>query len=205
LADEVAKAPDEGAFGSLSGAQLARVEGALYHCRSRLGKAKRNPSDWSISLLYEVHRMIFGEVFPDRAGRERLVMVALRDLPVPTPGQITYRLDNVVRSIRELIERSENLTPEERIEVAFTEAARIHADCVAIQPFIDGNKRWAREVLSAVLVDCGFFPGTDISLADQSRYLEGISKAIAGHPEQLANLILSGWLSQRQLYKQGLR
>lgn len=204
--NEIQKAPDEGAFGSLSAGDLARIEGALYKCRSKLVKTPRTAPEWSIAFLYDVHRMIFADVFPDRAGRERQVMVSIRDLPVPSVGQISYRLDTVVHAIRDLISKSEHLAGEEKVNFVFTEAARIHADCVTIQPFIDGNKRWAREVLSAILTDCGFYPGTEISAADHDRYMDGISKSVlGGYPEQLGNLILGGWLAQRQLYKQGLR
>jgi fido (protein-threonine AMPylation protein) len=169
-------------------------------------KARRQPGDWSIAFLYEVHRAIFIDIFPQDAGKERRVDVALRDLPVPPAAKIQYRLQSIVEAIRTLIIESAALTGEEKLQAVFAAAARIHADCVAVQPFIDGNKRWARLILSALLTDCGYYPGTEIAAADHDRYMDGISKCVLdSHPEQLGNLILAGYLSLRQAYRAGTR
>ena len=169
-------------------------------------KTPRQPGDWSIPFLYEVHRRAFAGNFPEDAGRERRVEVTIRDLQVPSVGQIQYRLQSIVEAARALVTRSSTLIGEPKIREVFAETARIHADCVAVQPFVDGNKRWARLILSALLTDCGFYPGTEIGQVDHDRYMEGISKAmIDAHPEQLADLILAGWVALRQAYREGTR
>ena len=194
---------DPGAFGGLSPSQIERLSGALFHAHRQLVKVRRAAQDWSIPLLYDVHRSIFGGLFAHAAGVERREEVALRGLVVPRVGQIQYRLATIVQNIQDLITLSATLAGEERLNAVFAGAARIHADCVCVQPFVDGNKRWARVVLSALLVDCGFAPGTEIAGADQDRYMEGIRKTTnEDHPEQLAELILAGWIALRQAYRQ---
>jgi fido (protein-threonine AMPylation protein) len=147
---------------------------------------------------------MFEGVFPDQAGRIRWVEVTFRQHRVPHPGQIAYRLDDIVRQAKSLIARARaarNLV--ERTELVFSTAARIHADCVIVQPFIDGNKRWARLVLSALVVDCGFPPGVIISSEDKRYYLEAIDKAVSGDETQLAHLIAMGWRAFDDIFRSG--
>jgi Fic family protein len=103
----------------------------------------------------------------------------------------------------EIIRESEASSVDERLPQLLERITMVHADCVVIQPFIDGNKRWARHVLSALLVDIGFGPGTAFPLDVKDRYLDGIDKAISGHPEQLGNLILDGMLKLREIFRTG--
>ncbi|HEY1977746.1 MAG TPA: Fic family protein [Candidatus Baltobacteraceae bacterium] len=197
---------DPGAFGALTASQIERLSGALFHLHSKLVKTVRTPEDWSIPFLYDVHRSIFRGLFRDEAGRERRVEVVLRDLPVPPVTQIQYRLQTIVQAIRDLVTRAGTLSGAEKINAVFAEAARIHADCICVQPFVDGNKRWARVILSAFLADCGYSPGTEIPEVDHDRYMEGISKSVnEAHPEQLAALLLAGWVALRQAYREATR
>jgi Fic family protein len=130
--------------------------------------------------------------------------VTFREHRVPHPGQIPYRLDDIVRQANSLVTRARathNLG--DRTELVFSTAARIHADCVIVQPFIDGNKRWARLVLSALIVDCGFPPGVIISSEDKRYYLEAIDKAASGDAAQLAHLIAMGWRAFDDIFRSG--
>lgn len=73
------------------------------------------------------------------------------------------------------------------------------------QPFLDGNKRWARLLLNALLVDCGFSPGTIVHDEQRSEYMCGIGKALAGDTDQLATLFLRGNVEQASSYRSGER
>jgi len=115
--------------------------------------------------LLNIHRKLFSGVFPEHAGKLRLKDVTFRSHVIPAPGRIQYRLTDIVKDARHIIEQARNIGDrEERIQTILPQIARFHADCVVIQPFIDGNKRWARQVLSALLVDCGFWPVPELTL-----------------------------------------
>lgn len=199
------KAPDDpGAFGTLSPKQKRTLEGAVYLVTASIAKTKRRPNDWSISYLFSVHRELFERVFSEHAGKERQKDVAFRSHAVPTPGQIKYRLTDIVKDAAAIVEEAHSIKgDEERIEAILPKIARFHADCVVLQPFIDGNKRWARAVLNALLVGCGFWPGTRIKASEKERYMDGIDKAVAGEPEQLAELIIEGWLDLEEDFASG--
>ena len=72
-----------------------------------------------------------------------------------------------------------------------------------LQPFIGGNKRWAHIVLNALLTDLDFAPGTLIFGYDGKRYLDAIEKAAADQPDQLATMILRGYIDLRGVYESG--
>jgi fido (protein-threonine AMPylation protein) len=199
------KAPDDsGAFGMLGSEQKRIVEGATYWVGARIAEEKRSPEQWSISLLLNIHRKLFSSVFPEHAGKLRLKDVIFRSHIIPAPGQIQYRLTDIVKDARHIIAQARTIGDrEERIQTILPQISRFHADCVVIQPFIDGNKRWARQVLFALLVDCGFWPGSRIDVNDRERYMDGIDKSVAGNHDQLATLVLEGWVRLEEDFSSG--
>jgi fido (protein-threonine AMPylation protein) len=200
------KAPDDpGAFGMLTSEQQRALDGAAYHVLARLVKTQRTSDDWHHSLLVEIHRNLFGSVFPEHAGKVRSKEVTFRNHEIPPPGQILYRLQDIVHEAKAIVRDARSINDEaERIVAIIPRIARFHATCVIVQPFIDGNKRWARQVLNAIMNDTGFDPGTLITELDREQYLDGIDKAIGGYPEQLGNLILLGWIALEDQYRSGL-
>ena len=199
-----AKAPDDpGAFGMLTPVETRILEGAGYQLVARLAKTRRVPSDWSHSLLLEIHRLLFADVFPEHAGKLRHEDVTFRSHRLPTSEPVPYRLANLVTEARTIIADAQLLEPSRRITEIVPRIASFHAACVLTQPFIDGNKRWARQVLNAILTDCGFYPGTEITGDQRAAYLEAIDKAAEGDIDQLENLIYSGWLALRQQFRAG--
>jgi fido (protein-threonine AMPylation protein) len=200
------KAPDDpGAFGMLSPNQERILKGASYRLTALIAKEEREPNDWSFSFFLDIHKRLFEGIDSDRAGKLRLTEVTFRSHAIPTPEQIQYRLMDVVRDAKRIIEDARTIDDDEqRIEAIFPRIACLHAECVVIQPFIDGNKRWARQVLSALLVDCGFWPGARIEADHQKRYMDGIDKSVAGDHEQLATLILEGWQQLASDFSSGM-
>jgi len=180
------------------------LKGAMYWLGARLAKRQRLPDEWSISLLVGIHRDLFASLFPEHAAKLRQVDVSLGGRTIPVPAKIQYRLVDIVKEAQSIIEQARSVgDDEQRIQAVLPRIARHHADCVLVQPFIDGNKRWARQVLSALLVDCGFWPGARICADERERYMDGIDKSIAGDHDQLAELILEGWLRLEQDFSSG--
>ena len=192
-------------FGSLPVERVRILEDLAYRLHLRIISERRNADEWSYSLLCAFHQDLFGPLFPDLAGVLRTRDVSLRDYVVPRPGQIVYRLMDIVGTARELIACATSMSDvAEKMVYVMEHGARLHASCVLVQPFIDGNKRWALHVLNAMLIDCGFWPGTLIDLFGveaRARYLSAIDRAVAGDPDPLAELILKGWLSSRDVYR----
>jgi fido (protein-threonine AMPylation protein) len=193
---------DPGAFGILTPTQIAILERDAFRVEEALASRQRSPCDWTPSFALAVHRDAFANVFPEAAGILRSSDVSLRDLPVPRAGQVLYRLVDALAEAAALIERSAALAdPTLKTDEVMVCAALFHAHCIVAQPFGDGNKRWARLLLNALLVDCGFAPGTRFDPLQKAAYHEAVDQAIAGHADALAELILIGWLGQRRIYR----
>jgi fido (protein-threonine AMPylation protein) len=193
---------DPGIFGVVNSEQITLLEQAAYCLDARLMQENRQPEDWNVSFLLAVHRELFGHVFPERAGVVRLTEVSLRDLPIARPGQIIHRLADLVQMAKEAIGKARLIAdPEEMTQQVIRRVARFHAASVVAQPFIDGNKRWARLILNALLADCGFELGTRIDDGRHAAYMRAIDHTIAGNPDILAEMILLGWIEQRDLYR----
>jgi fido (protein-threonine AMPylation protein) len=199
------KAPDDlGAFGILTPTEAATINGAAFYVAAKLAQRPRTSSDWSHPLLLGIHRDLFKDVFLEHAGKLRLKDVTFRSHRIPEPQQIPYRLDDVLSRARTIIDdNSHILDPTTRMTTILPRIASFHAECVVIQPFIDGNKRWARQVLNAIMTDSGFYPGTEFVEDQHVEYLDGIDKTIAEHPEQLTHLIANGWITLREKYQAG--
>jgi fido (protein-threonine AMPylation protein) len=205
LATNPPKAPDDpGAFGILTPKELRKIEGNLHYLTAKYNKKQRGPNDWSHSLFVEVHRQLFKSTFPDAAGKLRQIEVDFRGAKIPTPAQIPYKLADLATHAREIITHARTIDDEaEQLCYIFEQAARFHAACVMLQPFIDGNKRWARIILNALLNDVDFHPGTQIHSRDRASYLDAIDKAVADEPDQLATLILRGYIALKRVYRSG--
>ena len=185
------KAPDDpGAFGMLRPDQKRVLKGAMYVVGARLAQRQRSTDEWSISLLVGIHRDLFGGLFPEHAAKLRRVDVSFRGHTIPVPEQVLYRLSDIVGAARDIIEEANSIGDDsERIQAVLLKIARLHADCVVVQPF---------------LVDCGFWPGSRIDARLRERYMAGIDKSVAGDHEQLAELIIDGWYRLREDFMGGL-
>jgi fido (protein-threonine AMPylation protein) len=194
--------PDPGAFGILSRLQVRMLERDAFLIEAALLEHARSPDDWTVSFAIGVHRDAFANAFPDAAGVLRTSEVSLRDLPVPRPAQIVYRLVDVLAEASALIDTASRLDDAgAKTAEVMIRAALFHGHCIVAQPFADGNKRWARLLLNALLTDCGFAPGTRFDPERKAAYLGAVDAAVAGRPEPLAELIVSGWLAQRNIYR----
>jgi Fic family protein len=113
-----------------------------------------------------------------------------------------HRLADIVATARSGIEDARSMSdPATKTIQVMASAARFHTNCVLAQPFVDGNKRWARLLLNAFLVDCGFTPGTRIDDRRHTEYIKAIDTAARGHDDALAELITLGWIEQHQRYR----
>jgi len=199
------KAPDDpGAFGMLGPDQQRILKGTMYWVGARIAQERRSAADWNMSLLHEIHRELFDGLFPKQAAQIRQVEVTFPGHDIPVPAKIQYRLNDLITDAQDIIRQGSSIDDKaERIQAILPRIARFHAHCIMIQPFIDGNKRRARQVLSALMVDCDFPPGVRIGVDERLRYLESIDKSAVGNHDQLAEIILEGWMQLERDFSSG--
>lgn len=191
-----------------------RIRGAEHIVVERLLKHHRQYGDWTGPFVVDIHRGIFGELFPDYAGRFRdasnnvMRFGSLDSIPA---AQIDPRMQQFIAAAQDGVKQfgAQQLTRKSILEIGDA-AAMGHADLIEIHPFVDGNGRWARAVTAAFIRDCGFAYGTVFVAARKREYVAALDRAILKREcGDLRRLIIDGMrdqLKKRQGYKlKGLR
>lgn len=147
-----------------------------------------------VDLLVDLHRTLF-EGVRDHAGRVRRPGWGQEALTFG-PHRSTLRdrvpgeLERVFREARSLIDRIEaNPGAENFEEAAFFCAVKLHAECIRIHPFEDGNGRSSRLLANIVLRRLGLRPVSVEATKDE--YLATLSAFfLDGDLEPLIDLFL---------------
>jgi fido (protein-threonine AMPylation protein) len=140
--------------------------------------ADAGPIEFSPALLCSWHREIFGELFPDRAGRLRgfrdgqaehvYFGVHDRGYRGTTPRELRRRLEKICKQF--------NITAAEIRASGATDtysavhaATRLYAKVLRAHPFVDGNLRGTTVALNAALrtLNLARVQFTDLELHDQ--------------------------------------
>jgi fido (protein-threonine AMPylation protein) len=158
-------------------------------------RGRRQPHDWTGPFLVNIHRDVFGKLFPELAGRYRLDEAHFGDKAGPAPGTIDALLQRVIVEMSaHLAEVKAEKDSAQRADLAFLYAAKDHAELIRIHPFVDGNGRWARIATAAFLYDCGFPVGPIIRKADKRAYIAALNRALEnGEPGDLAQQLALGY------------
>lgn len=148
-------------------ATRAIVRGALRVERWLIEKAATTLL--TVDLLQGFHRAMFGDVFPDFAGRFR--GLAPRYIPYAVTfgnyrGEIYDRVPDACEklciTVAQLISELDGLqtTIEERAfdEEVLKVAAYMHCEIIRIHPFVNGNGRIARTCINYFAARYGYFP-----------------------------------------------
>ncbi|MFN2545132.1 MAG: Fic family protein [Actinomycetota bacterium] len=148
----------------------------------------------SLETLSEIHRLAMSlvwEVEPpathDRPGSWRKTGVRIRGVPVSVPAAIPADLREWSWSTRTRGDAH-----------ALVHTAIHHAWLERIHPFVDGNGRVGRLVLTFMLVQARYPPAV-ILARDRPRYLRALRSADSGNPNALSGVIaraVSGTLSR---------
>lgn len=152
-------------------------------------------------MLCHIHREIFGETFPETAGRFRTGEANYGRRAAAQPEHIDPLMQQLELAIRTDLQRALDLpfASDEQLEHIFLSAAQHHATMVHIHPFVDGNGRWARFVTNVYLNDTGLGCGTIVYARDRRRYIAGIDRALdTNEPGDLANLFFEGYIDQAE-------
>jgi fido (protein-threonine AMPylation protein) len=131
----------------------------------RLGPlANAGPIEISTQLLCNWHREIFGELFPDRAGRLRgfrdgqaehvYFGVHDRGYRGTTPRELRRRLDKACAEFNSAAAAIRDSAPNDSYDAVHA-ATRLYAKVLRAHPFVDGNLRGTTVTLNAGLLTLG--------------------------------------------------
>jgi Fic family protein len=185
-------AEDQGAFavsavfGDREATRKA-IERTMFRVQLRSSLAARDQPIGPGELM-ALHREIFGEGFPEEAGRQRTTDIDIRGDPCVPAGWIGERLAQITHDLNAEIGDIEHAKTEDEAhfhsQVAC--AAVFHARLEHVHPFIDGNGRTGRALLNIMLRRFTLRP---IELRTQDDYAAVLRRAIEGEPGRLIALV----------------
>jgi fido (protein-threonine AMPylation protein) len=194
-------ASDEGAFSFHEEHEpdklRAVLRGVEFRTTKLLLRNHREPSDWNGAFLVDVHREIFGRLFPADAGRFRQTEALFGKRAGPPPAQIDGLMQQLALKLQDHLSEVRGFPDgQTKYDLAFTHAARDHAEMLRIHPFVDGNGRWGRVATTTFLSDCSLVIGAIVRKADKRAYIEAIDRCIDhDQPGDLANLFARAHVS----------
>lgn len=169
-------------------------------------RRRRVPAEWTGPFIVSIHRVLFGEVFPELSGIPRLGAILFGARHGVEPESIYDCLRAISDQFRTDLAKALTLAREldELLDHVFLSAALTHAEMIRVHPFVDGNGRWARFLTNLYIFDCGLPVGTIVLAKDKKRYIEAMNRASDnGEPGDLANILLEGFLHQANRQRAG--
>lgn len=118
-------------------------------------------NEWEIK---NIHQLILKGIDDDNAGRYRCGQVMISGAShIPPAASL---LLEKMQALMAWYQSSQDLHPVYR-------AAKLHADFVAIHPFVDGNGRTSRLLMNLVLMQAGYLPSI-ITVENRLAYYEAL-------------------------------
>jgi Fic family protein len=200
-----ARALDRGALGSLPDSALPILQKDHFEATKALALKHRLPAAWTRGFLQDAHGAIFSGVAPNVGGFLRREEVDSEFLEPPAWQHVPSLTEGLAGFAHYIVHEAQAIYDDEQsLSVTFSKIAEFHARCINTQPFVDGNKRWARTILVAILVDCGYFPGAFLDDTEKIKYLQAIhsSHKYANH-DPLANIIIQSYIDLKEIHDSG--
>lgn len=138
----------------------------------------------------QLHRDIFGEAFPEEAGRLRTETIDVAGDSCSAPEHIGAHLADFCTQLVDQLGRVEAnpYDNEELFQTRIELVAWAHVQLLAIHPFIDGNGRVARLLLNLMLRRFGLFP---VNVRLEDGYFGHLRAArIRGEPAGLVAMLI---------------
>ncbi len=177
------------AFGILSRSKVVQLETeGVKKAQEYIVKLSENKAVITPQLILNIHKVGFGFIFPDWAGKFRNIDVTVGDYEPPHYSQISGLVKNLCEDLEE---RLEHLPSPESEEVFLVEIISLLSwfqhRFVWIHPFNDYNGRVARLLTNLLLLNLGL-PIITIA-ADTGQEREGyVATMKRGDQHDLSNL-----------------
>ena len=139
-------------------------------------------SDISEEVILHLHKLFFQQIDPENAGRYRQknVIISGTDFIPPDYHEVPALMKRLAENI--------NIVPADKHPIEW--ASDQHAEFESIHPFIDGNGRIGRLMLSISAMKYGYCP-VIIPPVRRSEYITAMQSANKGDLYKLRALILS--------------
>lgn len=151
-------------------------------------------TELSISMLLEMHRMLFGGSWPEGTGqfRQSEVRIQLMSHRPPHFSQISQLLHQQFTSINEHLFSYQSVSVENFFEILEI-SAQAHYLVANVHPFEDGNGRIARAIGDYVMLVHGFY--YDVIMTDyKDNYLDSLEECSLINAKPLRNFLEYSYL-----------
>ena len=148
----------ETAFGILPRAKVVGLEAqGVKKAQDYIIKLRNEKAQITLQVILDIHKAGFGFIFPDWAGKFRIIDVTVGDYEPPNYSKVPELIKNICD---DLSERLNNLPSTENDERFLSELISLLAwfqhRLVWIHPFNDYNGRVARLLTNLLLLNLGF-------------------------------------------------
>jgi len=174
------------AFGTIPRSQLLQLE--IEGVKNGLEYIATNYHE-SVTpqLILKIHELAFAWIFPDWAGRYRIIRVEYSGKEAPLPHKVPALVTNLCDDLTERLKHLDHAQIAQIIELL----AWFQHRFVWIHPFQDYNGRLARMITTLILLQLGV-PPIEIKAdtkKDRNNYLQAMYSADDGDYSKLENLI----------------
>lgn len=183
----------ETAFGILPRSEIIKLEAeGIKKAQQFIIKLSNRKIKITSQVILDIHKVGFGFIFPDWAGKFRIVDVMVGDYEPPHYSKISELILNLCN---DLAERLKHLSSPQNEEVFLSELISLLAwfqhRFVWIHPFKDYNGRVARLLTNLLLLNLGFPILTIKSETGKNRtkYVQAMKVADDHDPSKLESLL----------------
>lgn len=155
-------------------------------------------TELSLSMLLQMHRMVFKDSWPEGAGQFRQSEVKIRLMSHTPPhfSQVSQLLQQQFASINERLFSHQKVSTENFFEILEI-SAQAHYAVANVHPFEDGNGRIARALGDYVMLLNGFY--YDVIMTDyRDYYLDSLEECSLTNARPLSNFLEYSYLETLQ-------
>ncbi len=152
---------------------------------------KNSSIEITSQLICKIHETAFGWIFPEWAGKYRIVQVTISGNETPSYYKLPELMVNLCSDLKERLKHLPNPKSANFIIEIVKLISWFQHQFVLIHPFFDYNGRTARILTILILIILGL-PAVEIKiddLSDRKNYLQAMQEADKGDISRLENIL----------------